>query len=53
MKSIADLSKIHSVAIIGAGASGLVFASTLLKNSFNVTVYEKKDEVWSVELLPW
>ena len=48
MKSIADHRKINSVAIIGAGASGLVFASTLLKDSFNVTVYEKKDEVGGV-----
>jgi cation diffusion facilitator CzcD-associated flavoprotein CzcO len=41
-----------SVAIIGAGASGLVAAKVLLDDGFNVTVFDRQRElggVWCAE----
>lgn len=38
---MAGLGKIRNVAVIGAGASGLVATKTLKQNGFNVTCYEK------------
>jgi dimethylaniline monooxygenase (N-oxide forming) len=42
----------RSVAIIGAGASGLVAAKVLLEDGFNVTVFERQGQlggIWSKE----
>jgi thioredoxin reductase len=42
------ISRVHLVAIIGAGAAGLVFAKILVDNGLHVTVYEQKSEVGGV-----
>jgi cation diffusion facilitator CzcD-associated flavoprotein CzcO len=45
--------KSKTVAIIGAGACGLVCAKVLLDDGFNVTLFERQRElggVWSAEL---
>lgn len=42
----------RSVAIIGAGASGLVAAKVLLEDGFNVTLFERQGQlggIWSKE----
>lgn len=37
-----------SVAIVGAGAAGLIFAEVLLRNGFDITLYEQNSEVGGV-----
>lgn len=46
------MSKSKTVAIIGAGACGLVCAKVLLGDGFNVTIFEQQQElggIWSAE----
>lgn len=46
------MKKSKTVAIIGAGASGLVCAKVLLEDGFDVTIFEEQKElggVWSAE----
>jgi cation diffusion facilitator CzcD-associated flavoprotein CzcO len=46
------MSKSKTVAIIGAGACGLVCAKVLLDDGFNVTLFERQRElggIWSAE----
>jgi cation diffusion facilitator CzcD-associated flavoprotein CzcO len=47
------MTKSKTVAIIGAGACGLVCAKILLDDGFNVTLFERQRElggIWSAEL---
>lgn len=46
------MSKPKSVAIVGAGAAGLVCAKVLLTDDFNVTLFERKRDlggIWTSE----
>jgi cation diffusion facilitator CzcD-associated flavoprotein CzcO len=46
------MSKTKSVAIVGAGASGLVCAKVLLDDGFDVTLFDRQRElggIWSTE----
>jgi cation diffusion facilitator CzcD-associated flavoprotein CzcO len=43
-----SVEKVHNVAIIGAGISGVVSAAHLLRRNINVTVFERNSSAGGV-----